>query len=352
MTRTSSTRVYNEAVTIRDVLDHVPNTCELTVDGTEPPIGAEVKIGLGGVSTLAQLLFAGHVRQVRQVYEGQKAENVAWRVSCIDYTWLLNRRKVITQYPSQSATTTIIHLIANYTSGFTTTKVTAGLATLDPITFTNEEPADCLTRICKLLGAYWYVDYLKDVHVFLTESTDLPANITDANPQGAAAIESVEDSRQIRTRVYVEGGGAQAARDAVVGATVLYVDDPSWYNASGGTVVVGAQRVTYTGKSTAVITPGTSIAVAAWCPGCRGREWQRTARRYVSVQVHAAERRRRDDRIAGELSGRRPGECHRTHGARRVRVGHAREPLGHVSSTGSPSSRRSARRSSGRPRRT
>jgi len=260
VTRTSDVRLTNTGITISDLLDQQPNTARLrTWRGAKPAVGAEIKVGLGGVSSLEQLLFAGHIREVTQIYEGDNPANIAYDLSCIDYTWLLNRRKVIKYYPSQSATAVVLDLIASFTSGFTTTNVVAGLPTIDAMTFTNEDMDDALTRIVRAIGGYWYIDYLKDLHVFLTEATGDPTIITTANPQGAAEILHQLDLSQIRTRVYVEGGGAQAASEIAVGAIVLYVDDGSWYSASGGTVVVGAQRITYTGISTTVISPGTPL---------------------------------------------------------------------------------------------
>lgn len=258
--RTADVRITNSAIQITDLLDQQPNTAQLrTWRGAKPATGAEIKIGLGGVSTLDQLLFAGHIREVTQIYEGDRPANIAYDLSCIDYTWLLTRRKVIKAYPSQSATTTVLDLMTNFTFGFTTGSVVAGLPTIEALTFTNDDVDDALTRIARLVGGYWYVDYLKVLHFFLTEATGNPVTIATASPQGAADILHQLDLSQIRTRVYVEGGGAGAAAEIPVGSNKLYVDDPAWYASGGGTVVAGAQRITYTGKSTTVVTPGTPL---------------------------------------------------------------------------------------------
>ena len=283
VTRTADTRRHNTAIAITDLLDQQPNTARLRVDGAKPATGAEIKIGLGGVATLAELLFAGHIREVTQIYEGDKPANIAYDVSAIDYTWLLNRRKVIKYYPSQSATAVVLDLIASFTSGFTTTNVVAGLATIDAMTFTNEDMDDALTRIARAIGGYWYVDALKDLHFFLTEATGNPTIITSASPQGAAEIFHQLDLSQIRTRVYVEGGGSNVSASAAAGDTTLLVEDRSWYSSAGGTVVVGAQRLTYTG-SALVVDSVTDFAAQTGVPASwRSVVWSPALNLFVAV---------------------------------------------------------------------
>ena len=58
------------------------------------------------------------------------------------------------------------------------------------------------------------------------------------------------DLTQIRTRVYVEGGGSEARAVVAVGAISLPVVDASGISPTGGLVVSGPQRIRYTGKGT------------------------------------------------------------------------------------------------------
>src|SRR5262245_55553532 len=53
--------------------DHVnqPKTCTFRMDGTAPTTGQDIKIGLGDFA-LDNLLFAGVITGVSQLYEGQK----------------------------------------------------------------------------------------------------------------------------------------------------------------------------------------------------------------------------------------------------------------------------------------
>lgn len=255
-----SSKTFVDGVTITDELNHAPNSASFRVRGFTPVVGQEVKIYLADTD-LAHQLFGGHILSLDQGFEGKPAApNVYWSCSCIDYTWLLNRRPVIKKYTSQSATAIILDLIASFTSGITTVNVTAGLASLDEITFTNEEVTDALTRITERIGGYWYLDYAKDLHVFLTEA-ETAHDVTQTSVS-ASSVKQDADLSQVANRVTVRGGGSNTASDVAVGQTTLPVEDLSWYASSGGVVEVGPQRVTYTGIAAASETGSTTGFVA------------------------------------------------------------------------------------------
>lgn len=235
-------------IMIRDVLNDAPNTCSFTVDTTPPAIGEDVKIGLGDL-TGPRLLFGGTVESFDQVYEGQAA-NLAWRVTCGDYTTSLNRRKVRKRYGQQSASFIVRDLLANYTTGFTTTGVVGDLpSVIGGIEFTEEDVAAALTRIMARIGGYWYPDYVKNIHGFLTEVTAAPDDLVAGSRTllDEPPLTWRIDRSQLRTRVLVEGNGSTARRAAAPGDTALAVIDASFYSRDGGIVVSGPQRITYTG---------------------------------------------------------------------------------------------------------
>jgi hypothetical protein len=213
-----------------------------------PVAGQSVTIQCGDTDVSHQL-FGGRIIAVNKTYEAEKPANVIYRCNAIDPTWLLNRRKVTKKYTSQSATAIALDVISSFTSGVTTVNVAAGLATIDEITFTNEEVTDALTRIVERIGGYWYIDYSGDLHLFLSETvTAFP--ITTAAPRGMAGITNNEDLSQAATRVIARGGGANVVSDVLVGGATVPVGDISWYAGGGGTVECGPQRITYTGVST------------------------------------------------------------------------------------------------------
>lgn len=227
---------------VTQLLNQEPDTASFRVFGFTPVKGQEVKIYMGEQS-LNQQLFGGRILNVSSTAFGL---NLFYDLDCIDYTWLLNRRKVTKRYINQSATAIFQDLIATFSSGFTSVNVASGLPTIDEITFTNEDLTDALTRTSERIGGYWYLDYASDLHAFVT-TTDTAEPITDASKRGAREIRHSLDLSQIVTRVVARGGGAGALSDAAVGQTSLPVEDPAWYSASGGSVQVGPQNLTYTG---------------------------------------------------------------------------------------------------------
>jgi hypothetical protein len=244
-------RVRVAGISVRDLLTDTPNTCTFTIEGAAPTVGQEVRIGL---ATLAgdDVLFGGYIDTVAAVYEGVPA-NRAWAITCQDYVYGMNRRKVRKRYGQQSATAIAQDLLTFAPSGYTGINIAAGLPIVNGgIDYTEEDLTACFARLAQRIGGYWYVDYARDVHVYLTEAVDAPTPITLAARVllDQPAMHWTEDLTQIRTRVYVEGGGAQARSVVKPGDTVLPVTDGGWYSPSGGLVVSGPQRIRYTGKGT------------------------------------------------------------------------------------------------------
>jgi len=260
-------RVRIEGVSIRDLLADTPNTATFTIEGTAPTVGQEVRIGLASL-TGDDVIFGGYIDTVEAIYEGVP-ENRAWRVTAQDYVYGINRRKVRTRYQQQSATAIALDLLTNWApAGYTGTNIVAGLPVVSGgIDFTEEDLTACFARLAARIGGYWYVDYAKDVHLFLTEATAAPTPITRAARVllDEPPIHWSTDLTQIRTRVYVEGGGSESRGVVVPGATVMPVTDGSWYSPSGGLVVSGPQRLSYTGKAGVGGGPapgGTPLAMA------------------------------------------------------------------------------------------
>ena len=64
----STVRVLNDSVTVTDILDETPNTCQFTVTGIVPTKGQEVILTLGSTSNMRRL-FAGDILQVEQMQQ-------------------------------------------------------------------------------------------------------------------------------------------------------------------------------------------------------------------------------------------------------------------------------------------
>jgi hypothetical protein len=233
--------------TITKALNEASDTATFTASKWTPTVGMEVIARLGSVNNLERE-FGGQILSVDQAYEGMP-DNQEWAVSCIDFTWGLNKRKV-SGYYTGSPTTIVPALLAEWSTGYTSANVQADLPTLvGGITFTNEDLTTCLSRLAERAGASWYCDYNKDIHFFIVEvwkrAPTAPTPLTATNTLFSDLVVS-RDLSQVVTRVYAEGGGDKAAANVEAGETVLLVGDGSWYAPGGGVVVSGPQRITYT----------------------------------------------------------------------------------------------------------
>jgi hypothetical protein len=239
-----------EGASIEHVLNDQPDTASFRASaGVHPVAGQTIEVYDAGRPDLGHQLFGGRVIESTVLYESQK-HHVAFDIRCIDPTWLMNRRRVLATYANQSASAIVLDLVSRFCRGVTTRHVAPGLPTLDAVTFTNELLPQCLTTICERIGGSWYLDYQSDLHVFLTES-ETAGSITDASPRTSRNHTLSEDLSQVVTRVIGRGGGVGASIDHAAGAVELLIDEgdepQSWYSATGGTVEVNTQLLTYAG---------------------------------------------------------------------------------------------------------
>lgn len=250
-------RVAGAGVT--QALNEVADTATITFDGKIPyPLkGAEITIQTG---TQSAVYFSGHITAVRTIYQG-RARNVAYECDCLDYTWLLDTRKVTVRYWASLISSIISALVSQFApAGFTVNL--SGVQTnpvLDEITFTNETLSQAISRACERGGLYWYVDNNKTVRVFNSTAIVSAGTIDDTHPRQSDKLAKYDEIAAIVTRVIARGGGSTATTDLPIGATTLPIEDPVWYALGGGLVECGPQRVQYMGVS----APGTGALVGA-----------------------------------------------------------------------------------------
>lgn len=263
------------SLSIVDNLDEAPNRCTFRVIDSVPATGQEVIITLG--STNGERLFAGHVLTVDEVIGGLPTQ-VRAAVSCVDYTWALGFQKVTKRYANQSATAIAQDLIATYAAvnGFTAAGVAANLPTLTELTYTNEDLTEALTRLARRIGGYWYVDYWKNVQLFLEDPRPSPYPVIPTNP--TLAIEGYAyqvDRSQALTRVYVEGRGSRLLGAVATGDTLVPLDAVEMFAPVTSDVFLkasfqgsdgGAQHLDYTGIVTGgggtIVGPGIGPSAA------------------------------------------------------------------------------------------
>jgi hypothetical protein len=160
-------------VVIKDTLNNSPNTCAFTVDGSAPvPLVGE-KIEIRDSFDDDRRLFAGTVQSVEQIYEGQ-TDQLAFRVSAIDFTWLANRKRPFGTYVNTSVTTIVKDLIARFAPGFTVGHVQTNLAKVTAVFDGSKDLTTCLNDLAAAIGGgHWYFDYDMDLHFFHIVPTGL-----------------------------------------------------------------------------------------------------------------------------------------------------------------------------------
>jgi hypothetical protein len=242
---------------ITQALNEVADTMSLRIDGDCPYALKGAEINWGDADNVAQ--FAGHITAVRTTYEG-RARNRVYECDCIDYTWLLNSKKVTQRYTNAHVSYIINNLVAGFAPGFSFSP--AGITNdliLDEITFTNEELAQAISRTCERGGLYWYVTYDKYVFPFNSTAVQSAGTIDQANPRQSSKLAKHEDYVPVATRIWGRGNGASASVDVPAGSTTIPIDDASWYSSGGGWIECGPQRIFYAG----VNDPGTGSIVGA-----------------------------------------------------------------------------------------
>lgn len=241
----SANAVLLENISIVQNLDDIPDTCSFTLRGAVPLNGQEVLIGLGSKSTY-DLLFGGVIMMPTSIELKTKPTSVLHQVTCTDFTWMLTRHKINKRYLSTSATAIVLDIMTGAPVGFTTYGVQAGLPTVDEFTVTNETRLDALRRLAKRIGGYVDISPLKDVRFGTSDQSGTnPTTITSTHPT-LMRFSLGRDMSQMVTRAIGEGGGGNALSDVLAGDTIIPVDNIVWYNAHGGLVTCGPQRIAYT----------------------------------------------------------------------------------------------------------
>jgi hypothetical protein len=239
-------KVEKGTLQIVQQLTQQPDTASMEVFGFDPVQGQQIIVASGAASNR---VFGGTVQRVSQK-SVRGAAMKRYTIDCIDWNWLLNRRRVTKQYASgQPANIIFADLVTSFSTGFSVSKVKSGAPTITGVTvFRGESLASALTRVADAVGWHWYPDADQTLHFYDTETTQTPSALTTSNYQ-YDLLQYVLDLSQVRTRFFGVGGGGQTTAAALAGASSIAVNECGWYSASGGKVVAGANIITYTGVS-------------------------------------------------------------------------------------------------------
>lgn len=285
---TAANKVLLAGVQITEVLHETPNTAAFTTQGIEPTEGQDVVMTLGSINN-ANREFAGTILNRGHRYI-DKPSNWYADLNAIDYTWQLTRRRVTGSWTNTSAATIAAAIVASV-PGFTLS-VQAGLPTLDAFSYTDLDALSALTRLAKRIGGYCDVDYHKAVKLFITDSSVTnPVSLTSAH-LSLTEFSYTKDLSQVRTRLFMEGGGVNALAPCAAGETIIPIGTTAWYNALGGTVKSGTQHITYTGIQVglagSIVGPGVTPSGAPIASFVTGAGVESGAHNYAYTWVTGA----------------------------------------------------------------
>lgn len=248
-----SRTVDKTTLRINDYLHALPNTATFECVDFMPTRGQEVIISLG---TITNRIFAGHIVNVAQ-QSANRHQRIRYRVDCVDYTWLLETRRITgVRFTNESATNIVTSLMGSFAPpGFNTANVEASL---DPVDFTanhGETLMQAINRLMKMAsigsrkGGYAYVDYNKGLHAFVTPETgNNPSAITDT-ATSYWALQYREDFSQTRSRTYVMGAVTQTRSAVPSGSASVPVEETSFFGSSGGRALSFGNELVYTAVS-------------------------------------------------------------------------------------------------------
>jgi hypothetical protein len=250
-----SPMIDNSSFRISDSLNAQPNTCRFECVGFTPIRGQEVIVTLG---TSSNRIFAGHILTVTPK-TANSAQRVRWSVDCVDYTWLLEARRISgRRYTAATPATILADLMTFAPTGFTSTAIETGLDNIADFTTNHAETLmQAIVRLMKMAskgavkGGYAYVDYLKNLHAFVTpESTNNPSAWRSTGTRFWDLSYSV-DLSQVRTRTFVLGGTTQTTSSTPNTSGAVPVADTRKFNAAGGYALTYGNQLRYTATSPA-----------------------------------------------------------------------------------------------------
>lgn len=165
-----------------------PSTCQFTIDGdSNAPVGGE-KIEITDSQDSNRLLWAGTIQTIQQIYEGQ-TNQLAWQVSCVDFTWLANRKRPVGSWFQVSVTQIVTELIQQCCPGFTINHVQTNLG---KVTIVLDGSLDLITVLNTLAaaigGGHWYFDFQQDLHFFHVQ----PDNVASLLPPDFPTASTVD----------------------------------------------------------------------------------------------------------------------------------------------------------------
>ena len=240
-----SNKLWRNTLRVEDIINEQADLANLTFFDLDVTHGQQLIIALGSSSNR---IFGGTIQRPKPLYPKGGQDKGIVTVSATDWTFMLNRRRVYKRYTALNLHQIFADIIQNFTSGFTTLNIKSPSPNIPEIEFSGEYVATALTRAAQMGGWDWYVDPGRDVHLFDVEAITQPKALTPTN-YDYWNLDHLTDWSQIRTRVYVQGGGSLTTVSTAAGSSEISLEDTVWYSETGGQVQFGGQIINYTGKT-------------------------------------------------------------------------------------------------------
>ena len=256
--------LFFDDLSISETAGNQPNTLQATcrIRGYTPSALSEIKIYNGGIG-MARPIFCGHIMDVTQIGH-RAAERPTFRLSAVDYRWLLDRYALVSKtYYSQGVNTILHNIVANNTNGgFKVGYCPSSLGDIDRIQFTKVSVSEAIGRLAKAVGATVEVDYEKRISIAVTHTfSDNNMTLSD-NASDFWNFQYREDGTRRWTQVQMEGYGSTASAVVAAGATTIPVENTAFYSSAGGTVRSGSNVITYT-----TVSVGSGAGSLTGCSG-------------------------------------------------------------------------------------
>jgi hypothetical protein len=153
----------------------------------------------------ATKVFGGTIMTVTQS-PMVRAGGILFEVSCVDFTYDLDRKLASRTYENETIYDIIADLVDSYAPTFTYASVTSTFL-IQKIVFNQVPISTCLKRLAAIVNYDWYVDEVKDVHFFPKYANSAPFDLTDTNGNHIYKnLRRNSDGSQVANRIKVRGG--------------------------------------------------------------------------------------------------------------------------------------------------
>jgi len=234
-------KVWKGSISINERYGDVSKTAQLSFHSSfVPEVGAEIIVALGG---LGGREFGGRIQSVGSE---DKTLNVI-PVTAIGYEYDLNTKQVWGRWQSVSADIIVRDLLITYAPGFTARNVQLDAPSIPELTLAGETLQQAMTQIADYVGYAFKVDDYRDIH-FKLETARAATPVLPTHYE-FNTLRWRDDMSQVRTRMWVIGGGGQLTTDEPAAQNILSLNEVTKYRV-GITVVIGDFVTTVTAVNT------------------------------------------------------------------------------------------------------